>query len=202
MFEIQSEFLFPKQVIISDDTEYSEYRSQLIEYCYEQMSKDRDGMHYTNVNGWQSDPLFMMKDPKLNFFLERLIKNVNQCLVNHYMIRDNVDTNVPRMWINISNKYSYNVVHTHPFSHYTGVFYVKTAEKCGDISLYQNSATEYQETLFRRQEIRKDKKICPSIVYEPIEGRLLLFPSTLSHGVDMNRSDSDRISISFDIVFS
>ena len=36
--------------------------------------------------------------------------------------------------------------------------------------------------------------------YPPQEGRLILFPAWLSHGVRENETDEDRISISFNLV--
>ena len=35
----------------------------------------------------------------------------------------------------------------------------------------------------------------------PVEGQLWIFPSSLSHCVAPNRTDEDRISVSFNIVF-
>ena len=35
--------------------------------------------------------------------------------------------------------------------------------------------------------------------FTPIEGRILLFPSSLEHEVEENKSDEDRISYSFNI---
>jgi len=33
----------------------------------------------------------------------------------------------------------------------------------------------------------------------PEEGRMYVFPSWLEHGVEVNRSDQDRVSISFNV---
>lgn len=200
MFKVQSEFLFPKQVIISDDEEYPEYRNSLVEYCYEQLSKNRNGVEYSNIGGWQSDPFSLLYDNNFNFFKERLFDNIKYCLENEFMlIKSHIE--IPRIWINISGKNHYNIIHTHPFSHFSGVFYVKSTENCGEIA-FHISAMESQECFFRHPEIKKSKNILPNKTYFPKEGRMLLFPSLLSHGVNMNQSDSDRISISFDLVFS
>ena len=36
--------------------------------------------------------------------------------------------------------------------------------------------------------------------YDPIEGRLLIFPAKQPHDVTANETDDDRISISFDLI--
>ena len=48
------------------------------------------------------------------------------------------------------------------------------------------------------------KKICyfHSYFFPPIEGRIIVFPSHLEHHVDFNKSNEDRISVSFNIRLS
>jgi len=202
MFEISSKFIFPKQVIVSDDKQYPKYRSQLIEFCYEQLSKDREGQHYTNVGGWQSHPHNLLWDEKFNIFKERLWENINECLNHQFMIQDNVYIDMPRLWINISGQNHYNVSHTHPMSHLTGVFYIKCLENCGNIEFISSSnANDIQELSYRKNKIKDDNLMYESMSFSPVEGRLLLFPSSLIHLVCLNKSNSDRMSISFDLVF-
>lgn len=202
MFNIESQFLFPKQLIISDDSNYPQYRNQLIECCYEQMSNDKVGAQYTNRGGWQSNAHSMMNDSKFSFFIEILSQNIGECLKQEYQIIQNTTIDIPRIWINISGHNHYNTTHTHPMSHYTGVFYVKCPENCGNI-IFNNgyNANDYQECLYRENEVMENNKIYPSCSYTPVEGRLILFPSCVPHLVEMNQSDSDRISISFDLLF-
>lgn len=205
MFNIYSEFYFPKQFIISDDIYYPSYKDQLIEFCYEQQKLNPDGEHYSNVGGWQSDVdvFFKGEEYKYKFFKHRLFENIKECLNNHYMLHEDCDFYVDRMWINISKHNDYNADHTHPWSHFVGVFYVKTADDCGNISVSPNAhANDYQELLYRKEEICNQHLMHPTVDFIPKEGRLLLFPSSLSHLVRMNKSNSDRISISFDIVFT
>jgi ectoine hydroxylase-related dioxygenase (phytanoyl-CoA dioxygenase family) len=40
------------------------------------------------------------------------------------------------------------------------------------------------------------------VVVKVTDGTLLIFPAWLPHSVDANRSESERISISFNIMFS
>ena len=44
---------------------------------------------------------------------------------------------------------------------------------------------------------RKHLTIIKSLSFDPLEGHMLIFPSNLKHGVEMNQSDEDRISIAF-----
>lgn len=200
MFKIHSEFYFPKQFIISDDEEFYSYKDQLIDFCYEQKCLNPEGMQYSNVGGWQSDVnVFNSKD---NFFKQRLIKNLSECFTNHFMIIDNYEPFIDRMWINISKLNDYNSEHTHPMSHFTGIFYVKCSENCGNLKVSgYHHANEIQELHYRKSEIIHQYSMYPTVDFTPKEGRLLLFPPSLAHSVYMNTSKYDRISIAFDILF-
>lgn len=37
------------------------------------------------------------------------------------------------------------------------------------------------------------------MTYEPVPGRLILFPAWLQHGVEPNLSDADRVVVSFNV---
>jgi uncharacterized protein (TIGR02466 family) len=205
MFEIQSRFISPKQIIISRDIEYSIYRQELIDFCYEQRKNDPEGKHYTNVGGWQSSDI-LNKFKKTDFFPKRLNQNLKKCFDDYFMILPEYKPQIIRMWIQISGKNHYNTDHTHPMSHYSGVFYVKCVDNdfrngCLRVSDY-SSAQEFQELLFRKKEIKDEFLMYPSLSYNAEEGKLLLFPSSLHHNVSINEYDDDRVSIAFDIMFN
>jgi uncharacterized protein (TIGR02466 family) len=202
MFDVHSEFLFPRQVIISKDLEYEYYREDLITYCLNKKSEDPEGQHFTNVYGWQSD--IILHDKKLpKIFKERIKQNVFYCLENELNILA-TSINIHRMWIQISQKNSFNIQHTHPMTHYSGVFYVKTpnSNECGNLTFHPFSdSNHYQPLLFVHDEILKKNNMSVSKTYIPSEGTLFLFPSGLRHSVSVNQTNYDRISIAFDILF-
>ncbi|HPQ94945.1 MAG: hypothetical protein KDI44_00865 [Thiothrix sp.] len=43
---------------------------------------------------------------------------------------------------------------------------------------------------------------CKQVFYQPLPGRLLLFPSRQSHSVEPNQTAQERISVSFDIIMA
>ena len=50
-----------------------------------------------------------------------------------------------------------------------------------------------------KDEIGKKLFITPTVEIQPLEGVIVLFPSDLTHSVQKNNSDEDRISVSFNI---
>ena len=203
MFDVHSEFLFPRQVIISKDLEYETYKDQLVNYCLNKKIQNSVGEKYTNVNGWQSGEILYDENlPKV--FKERILENVIFCLNKELKIKNSMNVKIHRMWIQISQKDSYNTIHNHPFSHYSGVFYVKSTNNynCGTINFYPYSdANNYQHLLFVNEKILEKYNMKPSISYIPVEGMTMLFPSELKHSVSTNNTNTDRISIAFDVLF-
>lgn len=202
MYNSFSEFVFPKQIIICDDFEYSDYKQKLIQCCYEDRREDPEGAHYSNVIGWQSKPKYSINEnDRMYFFINKLTDIVKKTLNDQMGLLEGTRIEITRWWINISGNGSYNVPHTHPFCHYSGVFYVKSQDDCGNIVFGQNSIYDSYDSLFRKQEFKDNHYYHPNIPYSPVEGRTILFPSNLSHQVGLNRSSSDRVSISFDLSF-
>lgn len=103
-------------------------------------------------------------------------------------------------WVNISPPGASNKVHFHPNCHFSGVYYVSLkAPECGSIyfrdSRIASRMLTYpasKPTVFTSDEVR----------LKPEEGRMYVFPGWLEHGVEENKSDRDRVSISFNVLAS
>ena len=95
--------------------------------------------------------------------------------------------------INVNRPLSYNHPHTHNGSHISGVYVVKKPLDSGNFFMYDprvqlNGIVEPKTTMGKRLKI-----------YNMQEGDILFFPSWLSHSVDLNNSNEDRITISFNL---
>jgi uncharacterized protein (TIGR02466 family) len=111
------------------------------------------------------------------------------------------------VWININNKGGYNETHTHPGSLMSGAFYVKVPpEDAGDpghICFHRNAMEAYViHSLGLAEDLSKAEvpHTFATWTYPPKEGRLVLFPSWIPHGVRENETEHDRISISFNLI--
>ncbi len=94
-------------------------------------------------------------------------------------------------WLTLTKKGYHAHTHDHGFADISGVYYFKTSEKDGEIFFLSPSKAVKNSRLL----INRD----PGRTFPPQEGRLLLWPSYLDHGVLENRTDHDRISLSFNI---
>ena len=95
-------------------------------------------------------------------------------------------------WFTSTKSEQFIAPHTHRGKDMSGVYYLQTNKKDGNLNLY-NPTTALDNTCYI--EDKKDLSIIPE------EGQLILFPSWLLHGTVTNQTQSNRISFSFDIIF-
>jgi len=83
--------------------------------------------------------------------------------------------------------------HTHGHNDLSGVYYIKTDNKDGNL-FFNNPLTLLTHSY-------SFEHIPQQLEYLPEEGKIVLFPGWLEHGVKTNNTDKERISISFNINF-
>jgi uncharacterized protein (TIGR02466 family) len=185
--------LFPSIVTEVECNFYSFIQPSLIEWIYN-YQKTTDGVVFSNRGGWQSPSDFYLNE-SFDQFTDYILKNALMSL-KHY----NLNFKLSNMWININKKGNYNVIHNHPISIISGVFWVKTPKNCGSL-VFQSPHSFTQPSLLRNidSEIAKEQNYYDSYSFFPKEGTMILFPSDLLHGVEPNESEDDRISIAFNL---
>jgi len=192
--------LFPQRVIVHDCDMFHAHQSKLINYCYEVKSQEQ-AFSYTMVRqGWQSPNIACREDfiPFLPFFNW----NIEKCMSKYGFNVKEVKYELQFVVINIGYPGGYHRSHVHPKCDISGVLWLKSSENCGDIVFENNdiySQTAIVENL--SYEMRESTRILPGCNFQPVEGRMLLFPPNLSHHVLINESMDDRLSIVFNIRF-
>lgn len=152
--------------------------SKIIEYSYQLKHIDA-GAQISNMGGWHSKHLSLVD-------IERCeeLKKLYGELQSRFE-----DLTLAELWININQKGSYNVIHDHlGGSILSGVFYLNAKQGMGDI-VFTRSRNFHEMT---PEELTKYR-----VKYPAITGKLYVFPASLSHYVNPNKSNEDRISISF-----
>ena len=95
-------------------------------------------------------------------------------------------------WITSNSKGQYSPVHNHLNADISGVFYYKTNEKDGSIFFVTPTLAMTNSIL---------TKFSDNIYVKPEEGKILMFPGWLQHGVATNTTDNIRSSLAFNIYF-
>ena len=188
--------LFPVPIHIFDVNGFNEIKNQLIDYAYDLKKKNPEGAIISNRGGWQSQDFHISdKDDILHSFLMN-------CLNGFPHIKNSVNFSVAA-WVNINKQGDYNLKHVHPTSDLSGVVWIKCSENCGNIEFDNPSVFQtYKELVSYTDDFKDKSNIYESYYFTPPEGRIMIFPSYLLHKVEVNKSDEDRISVSFNIVLN
>ena len=167
---------------------------ELIKFCYEQKEKNLEGQVRSNRGGWHSS-FFNIKDD--NIISTHLKSGLGKSIFTSLDPNLGVDVSY---WIMINPPNTYNTSHTHPEAHFSGVMWIKTPEKCGDISF--NNPYEYSSYIEMHsylEEVREQTGVHPTYKFHPEPGKMITFPASLRHEVKVNESNEDRISVSYNI---
>jgi len=191
--EIVARPLFPTLVwtTLFDDREA--LNKEMLRLAYWLREKDPAGVRKTNEIGWQSQN-HLQDIAEFQPINDRILA-VARTIAESQNFRPELKFEL-EAWVNISDPGASNAVHIHPNCHLSGVYYIQIPPDCGSIyfrdprimSLMTRPAIT-AETVFTANEARM----------LPEEGRMYVFPSWLEHGVEVNRSDRDRVSISFNV---
>ena len=170
-------------------------KNELIDFCYKQKKQNPEGLFNSNRGGWHS-PFFNLSKDK-NIISKTLFKGLGKSIFT--AIKSNLGVNV-QYWIMINPPDSYNTSHTHPDAHLSGVMWIKSNINSGDLLLVTPfDFTGYVECHSYIDEFKDTTGYYPSYKFEPIVGKMLTFPSALRHEVAVNKSNEDRIAVSYNI---
>ena len=188
--------LFPSPVHIFDTDGFDEFKNNLIDYSYKLREEDSKGFNISNRHGWQS------RGFDLTDMNDLLHGTILQGLSSFPSIKNSTEMRASA-WININSPGAYNIPHSHPNSHLSGIMWIKVPKDSGNIVFDNPSGHQaYTEINSYTQEFKDQFFIHHCYWLPPIEGRMIIFPSHLQHGVNENNSNDDRISISFNVTFT
>ena len=139
------------------------------------------------------------------FLLIRILNNLKIIipviseLVDEYKLTSQAD--IVQMWINVNGANSYNVSHRHPGADFSGVLWIKQTPKQGRF-IFDNIDVGYRDaTILYNIDSKylEEKRMLPEWYPSYKNGTVMIFPAMFSHRVEINETQEDRISISFNI---
>ncbi len=180
--------IFPTPIWIFDlDLDLNDLRY----YAYRRRDEDK-GRVVSNEGGWQSNDIDEFDGTPLRQFVDW----VNKEAIG--MSKDLGCKGLPQMdnlWININPRGGFNQPHVHPSSRLSGVFYVQATEGAGDICITRD-ANDYALGTICPDNTRYSSA---QWMYPPVENRAIIFPAWVKHQVMPNKTDTDRISLAFNL---
>lgn len=193
--KIVPQALFPSLVWSTVFDDHQAFNKKLLELAYRMKERDPVGVANTNENGWQSPNILQNLDEfaDINLRIQQACERIGE---SQNFLANLVYQH--QAWVNISPPGASNKVHYHANCHFSGVYYVSLkAPDCGSIYFRDPRVASRmltypsgKPTEFTASELRM----------RPEEGRMYVFPGWLEHGVEVNRSDRDRVSVSFNVL--
>ena len=159
------------------------------------MSKTDPGIKKSNKNGWHSrNDIYNM--PEYKELLSLLFKMQNEIFKEEGL---EPSPHIGNMWANINPKGGYNTSHIHSNSLWSGVYYIKADSNSGHLKIDDPRAAASM-CRPRQKPGPAPSRLWRETHFEPKAGRLIMFPSWLTHCVDPNKSNDIRISVSFNFM--
>ena len=191
MGNISSLFPLPVYLDKPEGETFEKIQEELLSLC--------EKTDFSQKGNWNKDTHMLSKDPfKTNILLDNNCTNVVDFIyksATNYIEgitgHGNYQYNLMESWLTKTMNGQYAHDHHHGAADISGVYYIKTNGKDGNLrfdNIHSSMAGNFIcSTLPSRQPM-------------PLEtGGLILWPGPLRHGTETNTTDSERISLSFNI---
>ena len=204
--DIKRELYFPTLIYYQDMSGVQELNSAIKSHLHELRSVDPDGIVRSNVKrvgAWHS-PDDLHKREEYRLLTNRILGSA-QRIYDDLGYDPEYQAAYANMWAIIHPKYGYNRNHTHPNSLWSGVYYVQVPPDSGRIWFTDPRAQSMVSIPRYVSDQPRQPESWSEVYYEPVEGRMILFPAWLVHEVEPNMSEADgqagdRIAISFNLL--
>ena len=102
-------------------------------------------------------------------------------------------------WGNVTTSGASHAMHSHPNNYLSGVYYVQTGPGADTVNFHDPRP---QAGVVRPPVTELTGQNTDQVVVNVTNGTLLMFPAYLPHSVSASESDEQRISVSFNLMFS
>jgi uncharacterized protein (TIGR02466 family) len=161
------------------------------------LGEQRPGLPALNAGqGWQSEQTLHEREAFRDLIL--CVHSVAKSILSFLRISyESVE--VTGCWANVLARGAAHKLHSHPNNFLSGVYYVRTHPGADTINFHD---PRRQTSIIRPPVVELTAENTDQTVVRVANGTLLMFPSYLEHSVDSNMSEEERISISFNLMFS
>ena len=197
-----------KSSILLSEKEKEEMISEI--RLMEKKSKNID--YKSSSKAWTGDTQgfeYLHNNPKF----ENLFIQINKCIIEYLenlsINHKKLDLYFQRSWATISKNKEHIDNHSHDQSHISIAYYLSKKKDDSKIMFFDsNKQNEFIPQLFDSRSLAKgnlfnkrDILNSSKVVFDTKEDEVLVFPSKTIHGTEQGKSNSERISISADVVF-
>lgn len=192
---IKPNLFFPTPVWTLQIDNYKNINEEMYTYIKELQNKDQIGISKSNLKGWHSKD-FNLNEKQPQNFISLIHSSIEQVMHDMNWDKQKQIAKINNMWAIINTGGSANLRHQHGNSTISGAFYVRAPENAGDIIFYDPRPAP----IYSHPNALSPNSLNAQVNgISPKEGALILFPSYLDHSVNENKSNEERIVISFNL---
>jgi len=183
-------------------TQMSLARNKLLERtCLGLAADDRAGRHWAKKHGYEGYTSYASLDDLTH--RASVLAELERDIARHVasFARDaqfelgHKKLKLDSLWINVMDKGAVHAAHIHPHSVVSGTYYVAVPDNAGAIRFEDPRLPMLMAAPPKKEKAKPANRAFISVA--PKRGMLLLWESWLRHGVESNRANGPRISISF-----
>jgi len=199
-FQTQRELFFASPIFFKDLQNSEELNKHLLKHIKSWKKRDEKGIVRSNSLGWHS-AVDMHHRKEYHPLVKELFK-MQQEIYEAEGYHPDTEAICDNMWANVNYKYSHNKNHVHPGAQWSGVYYIKCPPNCGHIWFTDPCGQRHMDMPIMADKKQKPTHYWREVHYQPVEGRLIMFPGWLTHEVaqnmcDLKGEDGWRVSVSF-----
>jgi uncharacterized protein (TIGR02466 family) len=196
---------FPTQIFQIELADAAALNTHLIDAIYAERDRDMKGIsrsNYTELGGWHShNDLHKSADYKP---LVDAIGDATERMSADLGYNSRFQMTIGTMWSIINPPGSANRAHVHPGCLWSGVYYIHAPKGAGHIEFIEPRTAHLMNQPRYAPNAPRPKECWTKVRFEPVPGRMIIFPSWLYHAVDPNMSKEEgrkghRVIISFNL---
>jgi uncharacterized protein (TIGR02466 family) len=185
MYEIYPLFSYP---VYSSNIGYELLKDELD--FIENLPKKQEEMY--NKNHQNSDNDYVLNLEELKNIKNFIQQNIDTYKTQVLKARSDIEIYITQSWVNYSVPGNFHHRHDHPNSYLSGIFYVNTANTHTTFEQVNRTfslelAPYSEHNIFNSGSWKLKQK----------NNNVVIFPSTLLHKVEQNKSNEKRITIAF-----
>ena len=151
----------------------------------------------SNAGNMTSNENYVLENKALN----NLKKDLHTKVMDYFdkvICTDNpITPYITQSWLNYTKSDQFHQLHTHSNALVSGIFYISADKKVDSVTFYKTQLDD--RIKLNTTKYNMFNYISCTFLVET--GNILLFPSSLPHGIDIKKGTNTRISLSFNVFF-
>ena len=182
--------LFAHNILISN-LENKSLKEKIIQEV-NNAEQNNQGRKVSNQGGFQT------KDLNDDIIGNAILSTSVQLLQKNFRFKGKTKISLDNFWINKNYSGNFNEPHVHPFTNFSGIYYLQVSKKGGYLVFLNNDVSTDMTGNFN---FIQDPSFDIHFKIQPKENMFILFPSHMRHMVEPHYEDRGRISLAFNIKF-